>query len=175
MSKQQIYSGKMIFYDNLSVSDINIEDIAHSLALQCRFNGHCKQFYSVAEHCVLMALSAGKYQLEILLHDAAEAYIGDIISPVKQYIDCTKLKVLEHNLNQVIRTKFNLENNSDVQNLIRYYDLRMLRTEQLQAMASGEQWGIENVEPLNVEILFYSPESAEKLFLDMYEKTKRED
>lgn len=67
----------------------NIEDIAHSLANQARFNGHGRFFYSVAQHCCLMAQFVkhkgfGKKDiLRALLHDAAEAYFGDIVTPVK--------------------------------------------------------------------------------------------
>ncbi len=70
---------------------INLEDIAHSLSLQCRANGHFPRFYTVAQHCIDCAIEAKhrKYnksmQLACLLHDAAEAYFADIPKPVKQY------------------------------------------------------------------------------------------
>uniref|UniRef100_A4XZH2 Phosphohydrolase n=1 Tax=Ectopseudomonas mendocina (strain ymp) TaxID=399739 RepID=A4XZH2_ECTM1 len=60
-------------------------DIAHALSMQCRFNGHVKSFYSVAQHCLVVAeLVPVQYQLEALLHDATEAYVGDLVSPLKQ-------------------------------------------------------------------------------------------
>jgi hypothetical protein len=60
-------------------------DIAHALSMQCRFNGHVKTFYSVAQHCLVVAeLVPAQYQLEALLHDATEAYVGDLVSPLKQ-------------------------------------------------------------------------------------------
>lgn len=60
-------------------------DIAWSLSMQCRFNGHVKAFYSVAQHCLVVAeLVPAQYQLEALLVGAAEAYVGDLVSPLKQ-------------------------------------------------------------------------------------------
>lgn len=73
-------------------ADIRIGDIAHALSLICRANGHLKVFYSVAQHCVHCALEAAacglnkKTQLHCLLHDAAEAYLGDVTRPVKRYL-----------------------------------------------------------------------------------------
>lgn len=69
--------------------DIRIEDIAHALSLLTRANGHCRHFYSVAQHsiaCCREARSRGysaRVQLGCLLHDASESYISDITRPVK--------------------------------------------------------------------------------------------
>ena len=64
--------------------DVHWPDIAHALARICRFNGHTPEFYSVAQHCCIVSdhLSAG-VRLHGLLHDAHEAFIGDIVSPVR--------------------------------------------------------------------------------------------
>lgn len=65
--------------------EINIEDIAHSLSMLCRFNGHIKNFYSVSEHCVRVSAECRKEnKLCGLLHDASEAYLCDIPTPLKQ-------------------------------------------------------------------------------------------
>lgn len=76
-------------YFNVFAPDIKlikIEDIAHSLAMQCRFNGHTKEFYSVAQHSVWVAERVPvKHKLAALLHDASEAYLCDIPSPIKKY------------------------------------------------------------------------------------------
>ena len=64
--------------------EICIEDIAHALSMQCRFAGHVQEYYSIAEHCCRVSgLCSGDNALWGLLHDGAEAYLGDCISPIK--------------------------------------------------------------------------------------------
>lgn len=75
---------------NPKPEQINIKDIAHALSLICRANGHFDYFYSVAQHSINCALEAKarnlsrKVQLACLLHDGSEAYIADIIRPIKE-------------------------------------------------------------------------------------------
>lgn len=86
------YSGRILDLDFIESKDVCIADIAHSLAYQCRFNGHTSSFYSVAEHSVLLAdlvqvdsrVQNLTRRMAALLHDSAEAYIGDITSPVRR-------------------------------------------------------------------------------------------
>ena len=68
-------------------SDIDLYDIAHSLSMQCRWNGHTRSFYSVAQHCILVSkLADARDALWGLLHDAAEAYLHDMASPIKRIL-----------------------------------------------------------------------------------------
>ncbi len=77
-------SGRRFWPADPRVDDICIDDIAHALSMQCRFGGHSLQWYSVAQHSVLVArLCSPENQLVGLLHDATEAYLQDIIRPLK--------------------------------------------------------------------------------------------
>jgi hypothetical protein len=77
-------TGRHINLSTFSAADIDIVDIAHGLSLICRFNGQCKEFYSVAQHCLRVAdLVPEKFKLTALLHDAAEAYVCDMTKPAK--------------------------------------------------------------------------------------------
>ena len=78
------YSGIEIDILQPDPDKIIIEDIAHALSMQCRFSGHTRLFYSVAEHSVECSRRAVYYPLEALMHDAAEAYLHDMVSPLKQ-------------------------------------------------------------------------------------------
>lgn len=83
----QTVSGRKFWPLNPKASDVYIEDIAHALSMTCRYSGHCSEFYSVAQHSVLMSrYIEAPYKLWALLHDASEAYIADIARPVKSHI-----------------------------------------------------------------------------------------
>lgn len=135
----QTYTGKHFNIFNPKIEDICIEDIAHGLSLQCRFNGQCNQFYSVAEHCARMAawdLPGDPKQR--LFHDAAEAYIGDIPSPIKQ--NFPEFKKIEENLLKIIFKKFKIPlYNKDI---VKEADLIMLATEARDLMNNPNDWGI---------------------------------
>ena len=102
---------------NVDTSKIHLEDIAHSLSLTCRFAGQVDRFYSVAEHsinCLIISEYfnySNKEQLYTLLHDASEAYICDIPSPLKKLLP--DYKKYEKNLQNKIFDAFNLERLSD--------------------------------------------------------------
>lgn len=84
----ELFSGAR--YTPNGAVDLSIEDIAHSLGNQCRYTGHCRHFYSVAEHSVLCSMLAEELGLcdpfEALMHDAHEAVISDVAAPWKQYL-----------------------------------------------------------------------------------------
>jgi 5'-deoxynucleotidase YfbR-like HD superfamily hydrolase len=84
MSWIQTYQGGCFEPFNPHPDQIHIRDIAHALALTCRFTGHCLDFYSVAQHSVMVSqIVSHKHALAGLLHDASEAYLTDVASPIK--------------------------------------------------------------------------------------------
>src|SRR5438128_5709421 len=81
----QTYTGRRFYPLAPAIEDVDLRDIAHSLAHQCRYAGHVDRFYSVAEHCVLLSRAVpAEYALDALLHDAAEAYVVDVPRPLKR-------------------------------------------------------------------------------------------
>ena len=110
-------------------------DLAESMAKQCRWNGHCRGFYSVAQHCVLVSkLVDPTLRAHALLHDAHEAFLGDIIRPVKVVLG-DALKDVEKRLDQVIYGAAGLDKLTDVQrDRIKDADMRALATERRDIM-----------------------------------------
>ena len=87
---------------------ICIEDIAHGLSHQCRFAGHTKEFYSVAQHSIHVAeLAKDEFKLQALLHDSSEAYLLDMPGPIKKRLP--EYCKIENNLMEVIAKKFGFE------------------------------------------------------------------
>lgn len=131
MNKVLIYtaSGKMFNLANPEPSQIDINDIAHSLSMQCRFAGHTPRFYSVAEHSLLVSdLLPDELKLWGLLHDATEAYISDISSPVKNLIP--EITHLEMIIMEAIAIKFNLPFESFTEPAeVKNADLKILENE----------------------------------------------
>lgn len=116
------------FYPDKSVwiESIDIEDIAHSLAQLTRFNGHGEHRYSVARHCINCARLAPKQmKLAALLHDAAEAYLGDVATPLKENL--RDYRRFEEAVEEKIRDEFFVENWGDP--WIGVLDKRLLKTE----------------------------------------------
>lgn len=102
------YSGKKINLIEPTQDMIEINDIAHALSQICRFGGHSQSFYSVAQHSVIVAaLAPMEWKKEALLHDAAEAYVGDIIKPLKVLIEPV-FENIEDRFMQAICEKFEL-------------------------------------------------------------------
>lgn len=104
----RLYTGKYFNPLEPDPDMIDIEDIAHSLSMQCRFGGHTKIFYSVAEHCMNVSLNAPvRHELAGLLHDASEAYLYDIPRPIKRNL--IGYKEMEDRLMVVIAQKFGFQ------------------------------------------------------------------
>ena len=103
------YTGKKFDYNNVRPEDIDIRDIAHGLSNLCRYFGQCRRFYSVAEHCVKLSLAEGMPgdPKARLLHDAVEAYIGDVARPLK--ILLPEYQKIEARIQDVIQEKYDVD------------------------------------------------------------------
>ena len=120
MATMNTYTGNKIDPMNMTASDISIQDIAHALSLTCRGGGHVSYFFSVAQHsinCMNEAKARGwseRLQLACLLHDASEAYISDIIRPVKAHL--SNYLEIESSIMNVILERFGLADLSEEEN-----------------------------------------------------------
>ncbi len=128
-----MYSGALINPKHISSSEICLEDIAHHLTNIGRFAGSLplNMHYSVAEHSILMAAHAlSEYRnIEVaryaLMHDASEAYLGDVVTAVKGLLP--EYKCLEKGLEETICRKYGL--NTATARIVKELDMRMLLTE----------------------------------------------
>lgn len=162
MSWIQTYSGRQFFPLEPRPADVDVVDVAHSLALQCRFNGHCRPFYSVAEHSVRVSrVLEGPLRLWGLLHDAAEAYISDLPRPLKA--TAPGFRAAEDRLLEVIVTRFGLE--WPMPAAVADADDVLLATEMRDLMAPAPvAWPL-RAEPLPDPIIPVGHVEAERLFL----------
>lgn len=107
--KMSTYTRRRLNPLTMTPDDVAIEDIARALSMQCRYNGHVGRFYSVAEHCMLVAeIVDDEHKLSALLHDAAEAYLGDLIRPLKHTPFGAGYLEAEKHVEQQICKAFNL-------------------------------------------------------------------
>jgi len=166
-------SGRKFTFLSPKPDDIDITDIAHALSQQCRYNGHCKTFYSVAEHSVLVAsrLHPG-IALAGLLHDAAEAYLSDIPSPIKHYLP--DYEKLEAGIEEAIFKKFHIwDTVQEHKAAIKKADLEQLATEAHYLLVSrGEDWSWTKEANIKVDEtrkpLGMPPGQAFAVFMDYY-------
>lgn len=161
------YTGKKFFIFNPRVEDIEIADIARALSMICRFNGHVKKFYSVAQHSVLVSyIVPEEYALEGLMHDATEAIIGDMVRPIKRFMP--EFKEVENKLEAAIAQRFNLR--TDIHDIIKEADNIALVTEARDLLTTKRIMDSfdEKIKPLKKKIKCNRPTLAEKHFLDRY-------
>lgn len=165
----QLASGRMFFPLDPRPEEIHIEDIAAALSKLCRYGGHCKRFYSVAEHCVLMANAApATVALSALMHDASEAYLSDVIRPIKKHL--LNYVETEAILERAIATKFSLP--WPMPAAVKALDNGILWAEMEQNMAPPpEPWSMWLTDaPLPVTLQFWTPEKAEYEFLAAFHR-----
>lgn len=164
----QTYTGRRFHPLDPDPDDVDIADIARSLSMQCRYNGQVERFYSVGQHCVLVSeLVDAEHALWGLLHDAAEAYVGDMVRPLKK--DMPDFQAAEDRVLAVIAEKFGLDGTTIPQAVIDA-DTRILLDERAAILAPpAGDWGISG-EPFGIDIGVWNPRDAEDAYLDRFHK-----
>ena len=164
------WSGKLLHPWDAKPEEICIEDIAHALSMQCRFNGHISVFSSVAEHSVIMSnLVESGLELAALLHDAAEAYIGDMPHPLKTSGHLDAFVALDESITRVICATFNVEYGQTQDPELKALDRRLCATEAREFFQEIPGWTVKYKDTvLKPEGL--TPKAAEKQFLTRFKE-----
>jgi hypothetical protein len=167
----QTRRGGRFHLTNPTAEEVDIGDVAHALSLLCRFGGQLERFYSVAQHCVLVSRDVpAELAMDGLLHDASEAYVGDMSSPLKAALRETGsmgYDVVEELAHRAIARRYGTRYPHDPR--VKEADLRALATEARDLMAPGEPetWGGLPA-PMEGRIWPLGPAEAEAEFLDRF-------
>lgn len=160
----QTFTGRQFWPLDPRPEEIHIEDIAHALSLQCRYAGHCRKFYSVAEHSVLLADHVDPpYKLWALLHDAGETYVTDVIRPLKGSL--ANYREIEARVMAAVCERFCLSPIMPAP--VVEADNRIIGDERANLSTCVVDWS-DPPKPLGVRLRFWSPERAEKAFLGAF-------
>jgi uncharacterized protein len=157
-------------------ADIRIEDIAHALANQSRFSGHTRFRYSVGEHSVRVAELIEELGYDVptqlwgLLHDASEAYLVDLPTPLKiNGLIGLEYQKAERRLMRAVCRRFSLPTREPA--VVRLADARMLATEVRDLMhGDRDYWKKINAEPVWGRIRPWSPDVVKHEFLRTFER-----
>ena len=160
------YLGNRFYPLDGRIDSIHLEDIAHGLAYQCRFNGQTSEFYSIAQHSLMVAdLVPPELRLAALLHDASEAYLGDVVKPLKALLP--NYKDIEKNVEVLIARHFGIPLEIMFDPRIKEADMIALATEKRDLMPhSAEDWSyLRGFDPLPDAIDPWNPAQAKRSFL----------
>ncbi len=171
----QTATGLYFNFRGMTDNEIVMEDLASALSKICRFTGHCKEFYSVAQHSVMVSyIVPPQFTFQGLMHDAHEAYVGDVSSPLKQLI--ADYKKLERQVESRVRFCYGLPYELDPS--VKEADLVALVTERRDLMPSssgnGEwSWLEENYKPLPFTIVPWEHRKAKAEFIRRFDELYR--
>lgn len=161
----QTYTGRKFFPLDPVIESIDIADIAHALSMMCRYGGHCDRFYSVGEHSVLLSRCVPQeLALWALLHDASEAYLVDVPSPLKPYLP--GYADIERKLERAVAARFGLC--WPMPEEIKFADTA-IRTDEMQALMKSppEPWpGM--LPALGLELPLWGQKQAKAEFLQRF-------
>ncbi|WP_180897149.1 phosphohydrolase [Martelella soudanensis] len=161
----QTYTGRQFWPMDPRPEDVAIEDIAHALSHQCRYAGHCRRFYSVAEHSILVSSQLPpELRLWGLLHDASEAYLVDVPRPVKPYL--TGYREAEDRVMRAICERFDLP--PEMPAAVKRVDNAILADEKAALMGpEPAEWHLPEP-PLGIRIVFMAPPEATHYFMEEF-------
>lgn len=160
----QTYTGKAFDFINPIKEAVDIQDIAMGLNNIKRFTGQTNHNYTVAIHSIIVSiLVPEEFAIYGLLHDATEAYIGDINSPLKKCLP--EYRKIEKNLHKVIMDSFNLK--PEIPKVVKNVDLKLLYTEKRDLFKDILDWGNE-IEPYEFNIWHMIEEIKDLNFLDRF-------
>lgn len=160
----QTYSGRKVWPLSPQPIDLDIEDIAHALSNICRYTGHVREFYSVAQHSVIASrIVPVEFARWALLHDATEAYLCDVAKPVKPFLG--DYKAIERRMMDCVCERFGMP--LDEPPSVKEADWILLATEHRDLMPpSPEPWYFPpGIKPLLARIVPVSPAAAKAAFL----------
>ncbi len=170
----QTITGQLLYLLHPEAKHINIFDIATGLSNQCRYNGQLPKFYSVAQHSVIVAEQAEKLGktrrqcLKALLHDSHEAYLGDIVTPLKLVLD--NYREIENSVDDAICERFKIPKGMDawlhdLDKVVLATEIRDLRPHGQIRVKSAERLR-DPLDDLHIEPI--PPTEAALLFLQKY-------
>jgi len=166
------FTGKKFFLLEPRIEDIDIVDIAHALAHQCRWTGHCRFHYSVAQHCYYCSFIGPENEaFDRLMHDAAEAYIGDLNRPLKHYTEAgVAYRRQETIVQNAIAERFGFSKIEP--SSVKIADNAMLYAEKKQIVGYTFEEPQEEIHQYNfdtgIAIEQWSPKYAEEMFLKRF-------
>ncbi|MGV0949295.1 MAG: hypothetical protein ACOYB3_01390 [Azonexus sp.] len=169
----QTFTGVKFYPLTCTAGDIRIEDIAHASANYCRYGGHTRFFYSVAQHVCLCHDhmphgSTGRprmLRLQALLHDGTEGYLGDVVKPLKVLLK--DYQRIERRLERIIMARYGLP--PTIQSEIKVADLEALATEKRDLLYDGPIWdATKGVTPWGETIVPWQPAVAKEQFLSRF-------
>ncbi len=168
------YTGRTFHLLDPQPDDISIIDISHALSNICRYTGHAPFFYSVAQHSLLMAQYLDNHAAGIeivraaLLHDAAEAYVGDMSTPLKNLFP--EYQAVEWCIQRAIMCKFGVTLAPEISCAVREIDQAMLRAEALRLGMLTPEWSCYAARKIDVDIPPQSARETRAEFLNFYKQ-----
>lgn len=166
-------TGRKFYPLDPRAEDVDVRDIARGLSMTCRYAGQVKRFYSVSEHVVLVSQHVDpRYRREALFHDSAEAYLGDMIRPLKHQMEMKAFRDAEAAIERVIFEALGLNMTPEAHAAIKEIDDRIL-VDEIKELSAMPEFYLEtpllrDKQPLGVVLECAPPSRAEAMFWRRY-------